>query len=501
MHEISSGVSAAFGAVFIFYGVISGLVPLLEVHYFYFIIVLIAITLAGFFLSIASVVKNDIQRRGLYYIRLILAIAFGASIGMVGLYNKKQTQFYPPMPVESIQRIHLILKNDLRLLPKGALSGQGTVQFCEDSRGKRISARGIVNIIVSDSLAQLRNVAGQGSVLVVEGTLSSFTDINAISFSPPSFFVTRVIKVEPPRDFERIRFTIRNVILKSFQEQSWGGFAGALLLGVRDDLDQDVSSLYRRAGSSHVLALSGMHLGIITALLAFLLKRPFGLPFASILSLAVLILYVNLAGFQPSLTRALIMYMIIMFCFFKGISSSFLSIIALSFLIQLCLDPHGMASISAILSYGALTGIVVLGPIILDGLKGFMPISLAGIFATSLGAFITTAPLVAGFFGVLYPIGIFAGFFLGLIASLVMIGSIFYIMLYFFLPDISSFIGIVLTYIYRFHMVLLRIFANYSCEIKNVHWILVGIFSIAMTALFVYGQYRGKAKRTLSTFT
>ncbi|WP_169311866.1 ComEC/Rec2 family competence protein [Gracilinema caldarium] len=501
MHRISSGVSTACGAGLMFYGGISGLIPLSRVCYVFFIVFIVVVTLTGFLKALAVVMPHDVQRNIFYYVKIILVVSVGSSIGIVALYREKQALFISPMPVKSIQKIHLTMRTDFRLLPKGNLSGQGTVHFCEDATGKRISARGVINLIVSDSLSQLHSFAGQGSSLVVEGSLLPCKHDGGDDLSVPTFYVQRVIQANTPKGLEYMRFVIRKTLWESFRNQVWAGFAIALLLGVRDDLDQEVSLLFHRAGSAHVLALSGMHIGIIAAFLAFLLRRPLGVRPSSVVSLIVLFLYVNLVGFQPSLIRSLIMYMLLMFCFFKGISTSFISVIALSFLIQLFLDPLGMASLSAILSYSALVGIVLLGPPILNVLKGWVPLPLAGALATSLGAFTVTAPLVTAYFGVLYPIGILAGSILGLIVSLFMLGSILFLVFFSFLPMISALIGVVLAYIYKFQLIMLRKFADYSFEIKQVHWSLVVIFSIAMTALFVYGHYRGKEKRTISSFT
>lgn len=497
---ISPAVSAAIGAALVFYGATSGLLPVSLSLTVYMGLFIVVATLAAFLRSLDVIVDPELQRSIRHYLRLIIAVGLGASIGLVGVYKEKQSQFIPPMPAETIQRIHLTITSDLRLLPKGSLSGQGKVQFCEDFSGRRISARGVINLIVSDSMAKLRELAGQGSTLVVEGSFLPPKEGGAEALSLQTFYVKKVIQMRAPEGFQNLRFAIRKALLNSFRGKEWGGFAAALLLGVRDDLDQEVTDLYRRSGSSHVLALSGMHLGIIAALLAFLLRRPLGFRLAAAVSLGALWFYVSLAGFQPSLTRSLIMYVLIIYCFFTGISGGLLPVIALSFLIQLVIDPLGMASLSAMLSYVALTGIVVLSPPIVDVMKGKIPEPFAGALAASLGAFTATAPLVALYFGVLYPIGILAGSLLGLMASLFMIGSILYLVLLYMLPVVSPVASTVLALIYKVHLSVLRCSSALSVEVGNLNWALAGLFSIAMAGLFVYGQYRGKTKRTISAF-
>lgn len=500
MSGISPSVSAACGAALVFYGSRLGMFPLRGPISFYQGLLIILVILVGLLWSMEMPLEQDLQRRIRYYSRLIIALGVGSSIGLVSLLWEKQNSFIPPMQIESIQKVQLTMMTDLRLLPSGSLGGQARVQFCEDSRGVRISSRGVINLMVTDNPDVLRNLAGQGSELIVDGHFASKKNGGGEAPAVQTFLARRVVKIKAPLGFQNLRFAIRKVIVRSLRDQPWGGLAAALLLGVRDDLNQDVITLYRRSGSSHVLALSGMHLGILAGLLAFLLRKPLGVSLAAVVSLAVLICYVSLAGFQPSLTRSLIMYTLIMFCFFKGITASFLSPIAISFLIQLSVDPMGMASLSAMLSYLALTGIVLLGPPIVDVIKGWVPQPFAGAFATSLGAFIATAPLVVSSFGVLYPIGIVVGAFLGLIAASVMLVSILYVSIYLWVPLVSPIVGSILTILYNANLTLLRCSAALSVQVNTVNWALAGLLSLAMAGLFVYGQYRGKAKRSISAF-
>jgi competence protein ComEC len=498
MKGFSPAVSTASGAALLFYSFSGGLLPLALAPKVFFLSLFIICLFIGLFRSLDILAEQKCQRIFRFYVRLLIAFALGITIGLVALHYKNQSRFAAPIPVESIKRIEIRLINDAHLLPKGSLSGQGLVRYCEDSRGLRISSRGIINILISDSALALRDLAGQGSTLLVEGSFLPSKDGNGDAAPIPTFAASRVVKLWGPSGLEKLRFTLRKSLVQQLRGLEWGGFAAALLLGFRDDLDQEVTALYRKTGSSHVLALSGMHLGIIAALLAFVLRKPLGIRMSLFVSLGVLFVYVYLAGFQPSLSRSHLMYILMLLCFFQGIPFSLLPIIGLSFIIQLLIDPVGMASLSAMLSYAALIGIVLLSPPMLDVVKGWLPLALAASLATSLGAFTATAPLVAGFFGVLYPIGIFVGALLGVLASLFMIGSILYLAVSYILPPVSPFVGLGLEVLYRIHLLLLRYGANVSVEWKNINWVITGLGSLAMASLFVYGQYRGKTKRTLT---
>lgn len=83
----------------------------------------------------------------------------------------------------------------------------------------------------------------------------------------------------------------------------------ALVLGNRDDLDESVITLFQKWGLSHLLAISGLHVGIIMALIYFLLIRlsPFSKEKIHWFILFFLLFYALLAGGQPSVWRASLM--------------------------------------------------------------------------------------------------------------------------------------------------------------------------------------------------
>lgn len=493
-HSFFSLASTALGAALVFYA-FRGSSRLSEVAV---ISVMGALFFAVLLISLCRALELGQSPRALRHLRtlsrLVVLLSLGFCIGLAALNMEQRRNFVAPMPVEQIQKIDLVMQTDLRLLATGKLAGQAKVLFCEDDRGTRISSHGSVSLFFDASLLQLRDIAGQGSTLYVEGSFSP------VQSNMPNFFVKNVMKISGPSGIGSLRFNVRRSILKVLQHELWGAFASALLLGMRDDLDGELVEMFRKSGSSHVLALSGMHLGIIAGLLAFLLRKILGLRLSATLSLFVLVIYVYIAGFQPSLTRSLIMYMLILFCFLSGINASLVPIVGLAFLIQLFLDPLGMASLSAMLSYLALAGLVLLSPIFSDVLRGKVPRPLGNSLGASLGAFTATAPLVAVVFGVIYPIGIFVGAILSILASFFMIGSIVYLVFHQLIPILCPLVSQILSWTYFLQRAFLRMSSDFSFGLKNLHWFWVYLGSIATALIFVYFQYRGNTARNLSSF-
>jgi competence protein ComEC len=86
-----------------------------------------------------------------------------------------------------------------------------------------------------------------------------------------------------------------------------------------------------------------------------------------------------------------------------------LVLLCAAFLIQILLDPSAAYSISFILSYLALGGILLWSGRFESLFRGRLPAPLAGGLGASAAAFVTTAPVTAAFFGILRPVGIAAG--------------------------------------------------------------------------------------------
>ncbi len=102
-----------------------------------------------------------------------------------------------------------------------------------------------------------------------------------------------------------------SAILTDLLGEEAGGFSAALFLGDRDVLPDQIKRDFSRLGISHILALSGMHLTVVTGF-AGALGRRIGRRWGTGFSIGVAILYMIISGFTPSVTRAGIMLLICM---------------------------------------------------------------------------------------------------------------------------------------------------------------------------------------------
>jgi len=138
--------------------------------------------------------------------------------------------------------------------------------------------------------------------------------------------------------------------------------AEALLIGYRDTLDPDLVQAYTNTGVIHIIAISGMHLAMIYGALLWLFRR---LPkrrgmriVEAVVILAVLWGFSLLAGAVPSITRAAVMFTIIVIGRLVDRSASTYNTLAASAFLQLAYNPFYLWDAGFMLSYSAVLSIV-----------------------------------------------------------------------------------------------------------------------------------------------
>jgi competence protein ComEC len=183
----------------------------------------------------------------------------------------------------------------------------------------------------------------------------------------------------------------------------------ALLIGVREDVPQDLQDGFKLTGSLHILALSGLHVtvlyGVAVGLLWFLRRRWQKLLAATL----VLLFFQFLAGFMPSLLRATVMIVIGGIAVLLDRDREPVNVLSLAGIVLLLIDPWQAFTLSFQLSFLALGGILVIGSLVQRPLSGSLPRFLLLAFAMSAGAQAATIPLTIGQFGSWYPSGLIAG--------------------------------------------------------------------------------------------
>ena len=208
-------------------------------------------------------------------------------------------------------------------------------------------------------------------------------------------------------------------------------FAKALLLGDKTDLSWEQTTDFSLSGISHIVAVSGLHVNILFAFVCLATgKRRFLLV---IVGVPVLLFFGAMAGFTASVTRAVIMQILVLLAL--ALNREYDPPTALSFagLVMLGACPLTIAGIGFQLSFASVAGIFLFCPRLYNWMKQFLPgkgKSLRGrverfimaSVAVTLSATVMTVPLTAIHFGVVSLVGVLTNLLVMPVVSLTFYG-------------------------------------------------------------------------------
>ncbi len=135
----------------------------------------------------------------------------------------------------------------------------------------------------------------------------------------------------------------------------------AMLLGWRRQMPLELRQLYSQVGAAHILALSGLHLGVLFCLLNAIMRRVlFNAVLRTLVGVTMLVLmwtYVVLTGCSPSLVRASVMMSLLIAAQIRATGYSPWHALLMAAFFILLFSPHSLYSVSFQLSFTAVAGI------------------------------------------------------------------------------------------------------------------------------------------------
>lgn len=291
-----------------------------------------------------------------------------------------------------------------------------------DKKGSVFSAKGITYVI-----SDITDV-GRGDKVRIDG-----------EFRKEGYFLsesTAIIKRSP---FGRLRSIVLERLHLFFSSES-GALSSLLLLGNDENGNLEIKELAKCCGLSHLLALSGMHLAILSSIVEKPLSKLFGRRLGSILSLAILVFFSYLSSWRPSLFRALLFKLLSKWL---RVEDAFVfSEVAL-----LSLMPDAISDLGAAFSFVSLSGILFLSPLIKRRLEYIfpMPEAIGLSLSQSAAAIIFSVPLAFSFFGQYQLFAIISGIFMTAMISMYMTISLLSIALPFLVGLLDAFYGVILS--------------------------------------------------------
>lgn len=175
----------------------------------------------------------------------------------------------------------------------------------------------------------------------------------------------------------------------------------AMAMGDKSALNQETKETYSISGTSHILAVSGLHIGIIFQLIILLLGGKRRSKLTIILSTTIVWAYVIFIGFPASAVRAATMLSIYSMVLLSLRPDPTLNTLALAYIIMVLVNPFNIFDIGFQMSFLAVGSILLFYPLFFCLLSSHSNIIRAiwGLFCVSLAAQIGTLPLIVFYFG------------------------------------------------------------------------------------------------------
>jgi competence protein ComEC len=301
---------------------------------------------------------------------------------------------------------------------------------------------------------------------------------------------------------ENVLKTLRQFIDDQHQEL---GIAEALLIGYKEDLDKDLVQAYSNTGVVHIIAISGLHLGLIYAVLLWLFNR---LPLIkkskhikAILLISCLWLFSLLTGGAASVLRSAVMFTVIVTGKYYFKQSSVYNSLAASAFILLCYNPYYLWDVGFQLSYLAVMGIVALQQPLFRSvyIKNRWMQKIWQMMSVTIAAQVAAFPICIYYFHQFPNLFLFTNLLVIPLSTIILFGEILLVAVVAIIP-LASYLGIALTWLIHLMNRIILFFGSFSFSVmdniySNVYstWLLYGVVTFFCAGLF------NKNKRLLWT--
>ncbi len=364
----------------------------------------------------------------------ILLSAVTAALIVTGLsfeQRLRNSAVFAGIPYDSVSEMEAVAISDSCLTSSGRYLTEASLMNTVSGNGIKTTASGKLLVFFDDDprLSQGEFFSAAG------GLMKSEPDNGGFSFHNPEYFLLFSKNAGLLRlGWKSGLYRIRSELLSSAQsrlmrlDNGSGGILLALFTGSRNMMEHYDTELFRTAGTAHILALSGMHLGIMCGILYIILIPMTGKRAAFIICSVIVVLYLFLTGFGESLVRAALMFFLIGLNEQLNRKSKFTDILILSFVFMTLISPEAFYTISFRLSFVAIAGMVYFGSLFNRVLPNRIPRWLRLSVSASAGAQTAVLPLVLSVFGKVYPAGLISGIVLTpLVTLLIWTGLLFLI--------------------------------------------------------------------------
>ncbi len=256
----------------------------------------------------------------------------------------------------------------------------------------------------------------------ITGKLSEGFGIYAASIYRPE--IKEIAHPNP----ENVFITIRNWFAKRVKEslpEKEASLGLAYILGMKNNLSDELMEILRIVGLTHIVVASGTHLSIIVEFAKKWFKKIS--RFAGLLFSLVLVFgFGSMAGWTASIMRAAIVTVLSLVAWYYGRKFGAMRLILIAMATTLLINPMFLIDIGWLLSFGSFIGIMILGPELTKFFYGKKkPNKIAEIIITTIAATAMCAPILLYYFGTISLISLAANLLILPTLSIVM-GLVFF---------------------------------------------------------------------------
>lgn len=274
----------------------------------------------------------------------------------------------------------------------------------------------------------------------------------------------------------------------------------AMLFGDKSYLDGGLKEQYSSVGLSHLLAVSGLHVGFVIALISKLLdkfmgnKRWIAFGIKSIL----ILLYLVLCNFAISASRAVLMSMVLLYANARGKPYDGLSALAFAGSVLLLIDPTQFYDVGFQLSFMVVFGLFGIAPLFNKTFSKVLPKWLCDGLAVSVSSMICSMPIIAHYFSSVSLLSVIVNLFVIPYVSFAFTILFLLMIISLIVPPIS-FILIVPSFLFGLLNYLVMSLANISFSIDWFHIENVGLIVLvcAIISLSQYSLIKSKRSKAI----
>ena len=281
-------------------------------------------------------------------------------------------------------------------------NGNILIYFKKDSAVKQLAYGS--TLIITKPLQQIKNNGNPGAFDYSRYCL--FHGITAqVYLNEKDYYIL------PATDeywLDKYRYKLRDAAIATLQQYIPGdeeqGVAEALLIGYREDLDKDLVQAYSNTGVVHIIAISGLHLGMIYVLLVWVFRQFNRFKIVKwITPVAILLVlwsFTLVAGAAPSIMRSAVMFSFIVLGEVISRKTTMYNTLAASAFCMLITDPFMLWDVGFLLSYAAVVSIITFRKPIYNWLyyRNKLLNNLWGLTSVTLSAQVLTIPIVVFYF-------------------------------------------------------------------------------------------------------